>query len=427
MSNRVWSTLAITNSFALALGIGSPSPLFASTFSQVNEVSDNRLVTDIDFVGLESTKLEVVMDLLPRPLPTELTEGEIQEFKRRVKNLGLFDSVVVTREESHLRVKLSHKTTLSPNVHFSSGKTLRDSSATLGLTEYDFLGTAAALGGKLSYAERGLNFALWLDQQPYSPTKWAREYEIYRLSSGFRFTDSENTWSRNRTGGFIEWITPFHYASHLRYEFQLMAYHESFTNLSAAPSPEDGVYLGSLFEIIYDAYRWDDLTPSGYKFTLEMRPGMMTRGTFRGESRLKLITAYSFLERTALLLNASAAGVNSGDINHSILIGSQQGVRGLPDSLYRCSLVSYANLELRHSIRLFNRNFLQPTVFTDVASFLPMNSIGQTTSWTQAWSTGVGLRFIPASLTHLILRLDVSRLHLPTQTWLAQFGISQYF
>ena len=128
-------------------------------------------------------------------------------------------------------------------------------------------------GGKVSYAERGLNFAAWIEQHAYSPNRWARELEIYRFSSGFRFEGNDSTWSRNRTGGFVEWITPFRYGSRFLYELQLVSYYETTTNVEGEMRPENGAFVGGLFEIIYDAYRWDDLAPSGCKLVAELRPG----------------------------------------------------------------------------------------------------------------------------------------------------------
>ena len=192
--------------------------------------SSSQEITEVDFIGLEATKKDAVLDLLPRSLPTQMTEQEIHEFSRRIKNLGLFDSIQVKAEGTHLKVQLRHKSTLSPFVGFSSGKTFEDSSATLGIVEHDFLGTASKAGAKLSYAERGVNFVIWLDQQPYSANKWAKEYEVYRFSSGFRFSDTPSTWSRNRIGGLFEWLSPFRYSGRLRYEC------EQLTGLKAGAS-----------------------------------------------------------------------------------------------------------------------------------------------------------------------------------------------
>lgn len=385
-----------------------------------------RHFTEIEFEGLEATKQATLEDLLPRALPAEISDDELREFSRRVKNLGLFDQVTTSEEGSKIKVVLKHKSTLSPIVSFSSGKTLEDSSATFGLVDYDGFGRATRVGAKIAYAERGINFAAWIDEHTYSPNSWAQEIEVYRTSSGFRFQDGSTSWSRNRLGGFLEWVTPFKYGSRVIYEIQPSIYYENFSNTNGQ-NPRDGYYFGSLFEVIYDAYKWDDLAPHGYKAVLELRPGYFTDGSFRGEMRGKFSAAHSFSDRTAFTMFLNSNIVNSGNVNHSILIGSQQGVRGLPDSLYRCSFVNYGNFELRHSIGIAPRLFLQPTLFADAAVFQPMNSGGSVESWVQAISTGAGLRIVPTGLTQLLARLDVAKLHLPNDAWMVQFGITQYF
>lgn len=385
------------------------------------------MIQDIEATGLETTRRDVLIDMLPRPLPTELTEEELAEFSRRVGNLGIFDSVEVQPEGNKLKIKLRRKATLTPLVSLSTGKTLEDSSATLGLLEHDFLGQGSHLGGKVSYAERGFNFVAWLERQPYSATRWTTEYNLYRLSSGFRFDDTAGTYSRNRLGGYKEWVTPFKYDSHIQYEFMLQTYYESFSNIQGPIAPREAMYFGGLFEVIYDRYKWHDLTPSGYKLVGELRPGIMTTGRFRGEARFKWISAMPVGPETVVLFNGNAAAVNPGDPNHSLLIGSQQGVRGLPDSFYRNATSAYANLELRHSLGILPRFYVQPTLFVDTGVFQPMDSTGQTLDWKPALSTGFGLRLVPTGFTNLLLRLDGARLHLPTQGWLFQVGITQYF
>ncbi len=403
------------------------SKLFALVLVFLATTAQAVMIQDIEAIGLETTRREVLIDMLPRSLPTDLSDEELAEFSRRVGNLGIFDSVEVKPEKNKLKISLRRKRTLTPLVSFSTGKTLEDSSATLGLLEHDFLGQGAHLGGKVSYAERGFNFMAWMEKHPYSATRWTTEYALYRLSSGFRFDDTPGTWSRNRLGGLIERITPFKYDSHLQYEFMLQTYHESFGNIQGPVGPREAMYMGGLFEVIYDRYKWHDLTPSGYKLVGELRPGIMTTGRFRGETRFKWLSAMPIGPETVVLFNGNVAAVNSGDPNHSLLIGSQQGVRGLPDSFYRNATSAYANLELRHSFSLFPRLYVQPTLFVDSGVFQPMDSTGQTLNWTTALSTGFGLRLVPTGFTNLLLRLDGARLHLPNQGWLFQFGITQYF
>jgi len=406
------------------LGIVS---LVALLFTAFTAAAHAEVIQEIEAAGLDTTRREVLIDMLPRPLPTELSNDELAEYSRRIGNLGIFDSVEVKPEGSTLAVRVRRKRTLTPIVSLSSGKTLEDVAGTLGLLEHDFQGQGSHLGGKVSYAERGINFMAWLERHPYSATRWTTEYQLYRLSSGFRFDDTPGTWSRNRLGGFIEWVTPFKYDSHLQYEFMLQTYHESFGNTAGPVSPKEALYVGGLFEVIYDRYKWHDLTPSGYKLVGEVRPGVMTSGRFRGEARFKWIAAQPIGEKTVVLFNGNVAAVNPGNPNHSLLIGSQQGVRGLPDSFYRNATSAYANLELRHSLRLFTRFHAQPTLFVDSAVFQPMDSTGHIVDWKAALNTGVGVRLVPTGFTNLLLRMDASRLHLPTQGWFFQVGITQFF
>lgn len=389
--------------------------------------SGSSQITDVEMIGLGSTKRETIIDLLPRPLSTELTEEELIEFSRRIKNLGLFDAVAVNREGSRIKIDLSRKRTLTPIIDLSTGKTLKDTSATLGASEYDFMGMGSRLGGKVSYTERNLNFMGWIEEHAYSPNRWATEYEIYRLSSSFRFADSLATWTRNRSGGFAEWISPFYYGSHILYEFQLQAYREDYSSTEGIVEREGGTYVGGLFEIIYDRYKWDDLNPTGYKLVLELRPGAMINGRFRGEARVKALSAFSLAHNLTAAFNVIGAAVNSGDVNHSLLIGSQQGIRGLSDSFYRTSAATYLNSEIRYAFKIANRFYLQPIVFADVGAFEPMDVAGDRLPWVDAFSTGVGARIVPTALTNFLLRADVARIHTPDKDWLAQIGITQYF
>lgn len=384
-------------------------------------------VVDVVINGLGTTRKETIVDLLPRSLPAEISEIELIEFSRRVKNLGIFDTVSVNRVDSKIIIDVSRKRTLSPVVDLSTGKTWEDVSATLGASEYDFMGKGTRLGGKASYSERNPNVMAWIEEHQYSPNRWATEYELYRLSSSFRFGDSPLTWTRNRTGGFSEWISPFYYGSHIVYEFQLQAYYEDYSTDDPTLSMDAETYVGGLFEIIYDRYKWDDLHPSGYKLVVEFRPGTLVGGRFRGESKFKALSAFSLTNDLTLLINGVAGAVNSGDVNHSLLIGSQQGIRGLSDSFYRTSAATYLNTELRYAIRVANKFFLQPTLFVDVGTFEPMDVNGNRTEWLDAFSTGAGMRLVPTGWTNFLLRADASRIHTPTEEWLFQVGITQYF
>ena len=382
----------------------------------------------IETEGLESTRPQTILDLLPRPAPARYTAAELREFRRRVKNLALFDRVEVEPVGRVLRVSVRHKATLAPVFSLSTGKTLKDSSITLGVIEHSIDNAATRLSGQVSYSERGLNFFLSRTEHPYSPNRWAMEYQVSYAGSGFRFENESSKWTRNRIGGLVEWISPIAYGSGLQLELALIPYYETSTNSTGGVSPGDGFHAGGLFEIIYDAYHWDDLVPSGYRLVLELRPGVFSgQESFRGETRFKFTSSAPLTDRTVFMANGNLAFVNTGNANHSLLLGSQKGVRGLPDALYRNAGQGFVNLELRHSIPVHRRWFVQPTLFTDAAVFNPMNALGERTKWTHALSTGVGVRVVPTGLVHTLLRVDAARLHLPYVAWLVQGGISQYF
>ncbi len=380
--------------------------------------------------GLERTAPETITELLPRSLPTTLSIGELQELKRRIKNLALFDRVELECVEPNLLVRVRRKITISPIADFSSGKTLSDSKVTVGIVENDVDGHGTRLGGKASYSERGLNFTAWLYEHPYRSGSWAREHEVYYAGSGFRFegADAAHTWQRNRFGTELELISPSLYTTKWRYEFQFNAYQETLTLARGASQPRDGTYVGTTSEFIYDRYTWNDLTPHGFRTSLELRPGVFIGPSQpRYETRLKAIVGVPLGDKTVIMFNTNLSAVNSGNPNHSTLVGSQAGVRGLPDSLYRNRAHAYANLELRHAFEIANRWYIQTVLFSDAAVFEPMDARGTPMRAMSAWSTGAGLRLLPTALVDTLLRFDLARLHHPTGAWLAQFGINQYF
>ena len=250
--------------------------LFLSTevFSQ-SEYDDRFEVNSIEIQGNGSTKKEALIEILPRQLPTTMTDAEIAEYSRRIKNLGIFDLVKVSKIDNKLLLEVRRKRTLSPIIGLSTGKTIQDTSAVLGLNEHDFLGDGTKLGGKVSYNDRNLNFMAWINEHSYRNNRWSRELEVYRLSSSFRFNDDEkDAWTRNRLGAFFELVSPFKYDSPLLYEFQVQVYLEDFSNVNIDKNLESATYFGTLFEVIYDRYNWDDLHPHGFKGAIEMQPSL---------------------------------------------------------------------------------------------------------------------------------------------------------
>ena len=126
------------------------------------------------------------------------------------------------------------------------------------------------------------------------------------------------------------------------------------------------------------------------------------------------------------MVNGVAEAVNAGNPNHSVLIGSVTGVRGLSDNLFRNRAQSYANLELRHAFPFAPRRVLQGVVFSDVGAFQGFTEEGQLINWKGAANIGAGLRLVPTFLSNTLLRVDFARL-VPRCTSFVQVGITQYF
>jgi hypothetical protein len=379
--------------------------------------------------GLGSTSPDAIRELLPRKLPGRLEGWEITELARRIKNLALFDLVDVEPVGRVLRVRVRRKLTVSPIFDLSSGKTLADTKVTLGAVYNDLDGHATRLGGKIQISERAFHAAIWLHQHTYRPRKWATELDAYYGGSNYRFegADAGTSWHRNRIGGEIELLSPFVYGSPLRVELQFQAYGETLTS-KVGVTPSDGFYVGTTVELIYDRYTWNDVTPQGFRMAVELRPGaFLGPQEPRHELRAKALAGVKLAQYTALLANASANLVNGGNPNHSGLVGTQQGVRGLPDSLYRTRAQAYTNVELRQGVRLDKRWFVQGVLFTDGAVFEPMDSQGVPMPAQAALSVGGGLRVLPTGLVDTIFRMDVAALVTPFTSWSVLYGITQYF
>jgi hypothetical protein len=131
---------------------------------------------------------------------------------------------------------------------------------------------------------------------------------------------------------------------------------------------------------------------------------------------------------TVFMINGVAEAVNnSGNPNHSLLLGSITGIRGLSDNLYRNRAQAYTNLEFRHAISLAPRWALQGVVFSDFGTFQSFTDEGRTRGWQNAINVGGGVRLIPTFLANTLLRVDFAQLLAPSPNSLVQFGITQYF
>ncbi len=386
-------------------------------------------ISAVHIEGLVHTEQSTILRLLPRPLPAEFTQTEIEEFERRVRNLSLFDRVQVTRHGDTLAVTAQEKITLAPILNFTSGSSVKDLNATVGLVEYNLLGTGTQLGGQFNYSQRGPNVDLWLSQHAFEPDRWAKEVKGSYNVNGIRFADSTSTWTRNRIGTELELKGPYDYRTPLRYEVVLKVYRELVEDLKADRRPPDGYYVGLIPELTWDQYHWHDLVPSGYRIALELRPGFLFGANQpRHEAKVRYLHGIPLGSTTVLMLNSVAEAVNnSGNPNHSVLIGSITGVRGLSDNLYRNRAQAYTNLELRHAISVAPRWAVQGVLFSDFGTFQSFTQVGKLHHWQGAVNVGAGLRIIPTFLSNTLLRVDVAHLFSPTHNTLLQIGITQYF
>ena len=385
-------------------------------------------IDEVDVRGIERTERSTLTELLPRSPPASYTPAELSELQRRIRNLQLFDEVRVEPRGRVLEIVVREKFSVSPIVDLSTGKSLHDIAVTLGATENNLGGAGTRLGGYAKYSERGPQLAVWLTEHSYHPTRWQKEVEVFFTGSGFRFGDDAATWQRTRLGGDVEVKTPFRYGGSLRYELVTTVYRERLTQASGLGVPEDGMFVGVASELIWDRYTWNDTVPHGIRMTFELRPGIFVGpAQARHEARIEAIGGIDLGQRTVLAFRAIGEAVTSGNPNHSVLLGSQRGVRGLADTFYRDQSNVFGNLELRHAIELAKRWYLQPVAFVDAATFLPMNRSGTPTSWQGAFGAGGGLRLIPTILVRTLFRVDVARLFAPTEEALVQLGIDQYF
>lgn len=379
--------------------------------------------------GLIHTKQDTILRLLPHPVPAEFTSAEVEEFERRVRNLSLFDHVQVTREGRSVTIDAQEKITLAPILNFTSGSSMQDLNATVGLVEYNLFGAGTQLGGQFNYSQRGPNVDLWLSQHAFEPERWAQEIKGSYNVNGIRFADSASTWTRNRVGGELELKGPYRYGSPLRYEVVLKVYRELVEDMNGARRPPDGYYVGVIPELTWDKYHWHDLVPNGYRMALELRPGFLFGANQpRHEAKLRYLQGIPLGTTTVFMINSVAEAVNnSGNPNHSLLIGSIAGVRGLSDNLYRNRAQAYTNLEFRHAIAVASRWAVQGVLFSDFGTFQSFKEDGTLHGWRGAVNVGTGIRIIPTFLSNTLLRVDAGHLFSPDHNTLVQIGITQYF
>lgn len=397
-------------------------------------------ITRLQIEGAARTRATTIQALLPRTLPAVLTAAEQREFERRVRNLGIFDDVSTSVAQDVLVVRVQEKFTLSPVVAFSSGATWADSYALLGATEHNFLGTASALSAFVSWEQRGPTGVVKFSQHPYARGRMAMEVTGYFTSSDFRFADvaldpseaNDPGWVRRQAGMDVYWKVPFAYDAAARFQFGMFAMREWSTDATTLSPPAGGLWTGGAFVAELDWYTFSDLLPSGWRTTLEAFPGvLLPSGQLRPEATLTNTFALRLWPYAVFMGRIKASGVWGGNVNHTMLLGSVEGVRGLADTFYRNRALAFSNLELRQSLRVAKRFALQAVAFADTGAFAPMDINGSTQAWQSALSLGAGIRCVPTFLTGIVLRLDAAQ---PLRarndrngSLFFQFGLSQYF
>lgn len=385
----------------------------------------------VEAKGLGTTELATLIELLPRDPPAIYTDSELAEFERRVRNLELFDRVDITVEQRVLRVDVGRKENVEPEFDFASGATAADTAVGLGATHHDVDGKASKFGIYAGYAERFAQFELELHQHDYRARKWSWEMAAGYGGSEVRFEDVGSQWIRGRLGAKLEVRPPFSYVTPLRVEFSAGSYLERSLFAEGPGAPRGGQVVLGMARLFLDRWTFHDLVPHGFLGTLVVYPGTLFSPTGSSQPRhqagLELLAAQPLGLRTVLATRAVAEWVNTGNPNHSLLMGSQRGVRGLADTLYRDRAHAFINVELRHAFDLGKRWYLQPALFADAARFQSMDVRGQPTDVRSAVSIGGGLRILPTALIDTLLRVDVARLVYPEKRWFFQIGIDQYF
>lgn len=377
--------------------------------------------------GARRTRFATVADLLPRPLPTVLSEAELAELERRVSNLGIFDQVGVAREDGALIVDVREKWTLIPSFELSTGDTLADLYIALGATEYNVAGTATALGVLVYRAERGFGFSASVGEHESRRHRWSYGGEASYGESSLRFDDAIS-WYDVGTELMVSTLSPAFFREHLRFRAALWYGHERITEVVGPVRPPSGHALQPGLALIWDAYRFHDLVPRGLRAYVGAGPGwFFPSGQARHWSELELTAALPLARYTVLMGHAAAALKNRGNANHNYLLGSISGVRGIPDSLYRNWIQAFGNVELRQAIPLLSRLALQLVAFTDAGVYERLDARGGRGASGSAFSGGLGVRVVPTFLTELLLRVDGARLVVPERAWFWQLGVSQYF
>lgn len=391
-------------------------------------VASAQAVERVTLIGNARTRASTVLELLPRQPPASYRDEELAELERRIANLGVFDHVSVTRSGSELTIRVREKWTLTPTFDLATGKTPSDLYLELGATEYNVAGTATSLSVSGYREQRGFGFNVAVAEHESRRHRWSYGGALSYGSVGMRFDDGSEWYDTGPTVTVSALSRQF-WGQHFRFRVALWYSHERIDAFHGAVRPPEGHAMQVESVLIYDAYRFHDLTPRGLRAYLSAGPGLFVparEGRHWVES--ELIGALPLASYTVLTGRLFGAFKNRGNANHNYLLGSIDGVRGLPDSLYRDWLQGLVNLELRQALPLWwERLALQLVLFADGGAHARMNARGARGGHGYALSAGGGARLVPTFLTELLLRFDVARLMEPERSWFWQFGVSQHF
>lgn len=299
----------------------------------------------------------------------------------------------------------------------------------LGLTEYNTLGTANQTGASVYREQRGWGVAAWFGEHPYRRHRWTFGVDGSFDTSSFRFDDGSG-WRTTQAGGTVVLTSPPSLNQYVNQRLGLAYARETIDDVRGPTRPPNSHSVQTYLGVSWDRYRWKDLVPSGIKGEVFVGFGLLAGPAVaqpRHSAEVTAIGALPFGATTVLMARASGTVRTRGNPLFSSLLGSIQGVRGLEDALYRNWVQTYANVELRQSVRIAPRWALQAVLFADAAVFERLTAAGGRGQAETAFGTGLGGRIVPTWLANVVVRVDGARLVLPEPRWFVQFGLSQYF
>jgi len=380
--------------------------------------------------GLSRTRAETVLELLPRAPPAVYTELELEEFQRRLWNLGIFDLVQVRHTDRGIEVELREKWTLIPVPDFSTASTWKDTYVALSVSEYNFLGRAMLLTASVWHETRGWNGAVSLNEHAYHSRGGAWGMALEFASAELVFEESPDAWARRGGAALISWQAPLPHDSHTAYQIALGYAYEHNIDSQTRYKPHNGHQVHAELTVNWESLRASDVAPHGIQAKLTLAPGgffNLREPMPRIGAEGSLLAAWAITGETALMAQLVVTAASRGNANYSNLLGSVDGVRGLRDAIYHTWLQGVLNVELRQAFRFAERWAVQAVLFADAAAFDRVNARGHRSGSQAAASGGIGLRLIPTFLAEVVLRVDAGRALWPEPGFFMQWGLSQYF